>query len=1508
MDYKLIIYGNNMYKEFVLDEHFKGALTFGTEKDCQICFQRERFLTDFFVQLEQKSDGRYWLNCSKSVCVKTKDGKSYYSCPADAGDRLSLCYMVNGAEFFFLDFVYAFELVGADYNLAIDWSHSITMSVGGRNGCRVRIEDLNLENDCVVIHRIDHGYQLDASDTEFGISTNGIAIRNRRAEIHEGEFFSIKGYRFCLRDGILYTTKNAVITTDLPVSKLDNQKNYLNYPKFKRNVRQQYLLPDTKIEIRKPKSKDNSEEQNFLLTFLPVLINFILMIGLRGIMGGGGVFVLYFAGSMVVSSTVSIITYVRDKKKRRNAEQQRETKYLEYIDAQEQRLMELRKQEKTIANQMHPQLDEYMKFIADFDSRLFEKEREHEDYLSVRLGSGVVPSCCQVEYTEEEYVETDDELTEYPRLLHDKYQYLDDMPVLLELKGTNAVGFIGARTKLYQMEKNLLISYAASHFYKDVKLFLIMEEEDVPMFEWARWLQNTYNDSTGTRNFMYDGESAKVSLEFLYSELSSRESAGNVTGLPEYIVFVYRSDVISEHPVSEYIDRAQEFGFHFVFFEEHEELLHNACTKRIFLDSRDNAGYVQDVKDGKEIQEFRYLHIAKEAAEAAARRLACVYVDEVNLENSLTKNITLFELLDILSPYDLDLHARWSSSKIYESMRAPLGVKSGGEIVYLDLHEKYHGPHGLVAGTTGSGKSEILQSYILSMATLFPPSEVGFIIIDFKGGGMANQFRNLPHLIGTITNIDGREIDRSLLSIKAELVKRQELFAEQNVNHINDYIQAYKEGKAEIALPHLILIVDEFAELKSDQPEFMKELISASRIGRSLGIHLILATQKPAGVVSDQIWSNSKFKLCLKVQNKNDSNEVLKSPLAAEIREPGRAYLQVGNNEIFQLFQSAYSGARVKNDDITKQRAFRITKVALSGARSVLYEQKPEEDQQGDTQLSALVNYIHDYCEEHGIQKLPEICLPSLPDILPFPEEASDVETMEGVTDIVVPIGIVDVPDRQAQYVETVDLSKNNYFIIGSSQSGKTNLLQVMIRGLAQSYTAHQVNMYIIDMASMILRNYDSLAHVAGVVTAGDEDRLKRLLSMLEEEISNRKRLLSEYGLSSYSAYREAGKTDLPQIVVFLDNWNGFKNTFDSYVDAFTQLTRDSASVGISCVVTISQVSGAGYKLLSGFSERIALYCNDSSDYNMIFEGCRLKLDNLAGRGIIEQAKSYYECQFYLAFAAEKEIDRIHLIREFIAKINHQNQGCHAKRIPEIPQSVTEEFIRNQYFEEYGQKYCIPIGIEYESIDIRTIRMNQMFSLGLVNASKEGNQAFRDYLFHRLISENIYQVYLFDDDNQAWSRYEDQVSAYAAGLGRIQDLLVQLETDMQARKMDRNDNTDALCDMEQLVVWISTAGLAREMSADKDISAIYKRLYERCRGDNLCFIFADLDNERISLRSGDLLRMVQNEKNYLIYEDIGSIEIYDIPSMLKREYKKPLASNEAYLIRGDAVEKIKTME
>ena len=271
----------------------------------------------------------------------------------------------------------------------------------------------------------------------------------------------------------------------------------------------------------------------------------------------------------------------------------------------------------------------------------------------------------------------------------------------------------------------------------------------------------------------------------------------------------------------------------------------------------------------------------------------------------------------------------------------------------------------------------------------------------------------------------------------------------------------------------------------------MRELISVAQVGRSLGVHLILATQKPAGQVSDQIWSNSRFKLCLKVQSQADSNEVIKSPVAAEIVEPGRAYFQVGNNEIFELIQSAYSGAPEKqSSDEIKGKEFQICRVDPAGRHTVIFEQKRRKEE-GNTrnQLDAVVDFIKTYCEKHQVEKLPAICLPPLPDCLDYPSDMPAVS--QAAVELKADIGMFDAPGNQYQGTAGIRISGKNTVIIGSSQYGKTNLLQTVIRSVASVYTPEDVNIYILDFGSMFLKNYENLPHVGGVVCAADEEKLR---------------------------------------------------------------------------------------------------------------------------------------------------------------------------------------------------------------------------------------------------------------------------------------------------------------------------------------------------------------------------------------------------------------------------------
>ena len=283
----------------------------------------------------------------------------------------------------------------------------------------------------------------------------------------------------------------------------------------------------------------------------------------------------------------------------------------------------------------------------------------------------------------------------------------------------------------------------------------------------------------------------------------------------------------------------------------------------------------------------------------------------------------------------------------------------------------------------------------------------------------------------------------------------------------------------------------------------MSELNSAARVGRSLGVHLILATQKPQGQVDPQIDSNSKFRLCLKVQTPEDSREVIKTPLAAEIREAGRAYLMVGNNEIFELFQSAYSGASSKVDVGSNQKEFVISTVDFAGRKTPVFERKAKKSGNEEEILSqkdAITKWITDFFNANHMRKLPDICQPPLPKLLKYEKHKRQDDI-----GIYADLGIFDDPRHQLQDMYTVNLAVQNILIIGALQTGKTNVLQLVIRDLCERYSPDEINIYMVDYSSMILTNFIELPQVGGVVVPNEEEKLNNLLKMLSDEIISRK-------------------------------------------------------------------------------------------------------------------------------------------------------------------------------------------------------------------------------------------------------------------------------------------------------------------------------------------------------------------------------------------------------------------
>lgn len=1083
--YKIILSGNQIYKEAELPADME-RVTVGTGIDCTVRLRRDLFFESIQIEFVKESGG-WRATCSDNIYFTEGDIRKYMTRKVIHGDTLEVRYQESEGLVFRIDFQIDFDSGSHRCERMINLDRYQTISIGNNSAYEIALSGVYAKREFVRLTRGQGGWTLEVMNSEYGVYHNGKKTEQKEW-IKDGDFFSVADYYFFLKGNALW----AEIRSDLTVNGLGfgDYPERNGYPRFSRNTRLKTVICEDKIEILDPPSKPQKPKSNLFMKLFP---SFGMLIAAGAMAFMGGTMIIFSLISCTIAIITAVVGVMEGKKEFREKTANRIEVYQKYIASKRQEIEECRNREWTERNEIYIPAEQEIQQVETFSPDLFDRTPQDEDFLCVRLGSGPIESARQVNYKKQEKLEIEDDLSLLPEQTASFYKELQNAPVICDLKNVNAVGITGEEADRFELLKLIVTDVALRHFAADVKLFFVAEKEHAGRMHLFRFLPGAYCVQTDTRGIVTDDESKTLIFEYLYKELTMR--AQEKRSYPHLLIFFYDEYGYKKHPISQFTEKGKDLGVTFLFFGQTRADIPVGCDYVVQLSGGYRGVLINAAEKSKTVP-FVSSQISDTLAVRIVRTLAPVCTDEVSLEGELIKNISMFKMLNILSVEDLDLKARWSASKVTKSMAAPVGVSKTG-IVMLDLHDKAHGPHGLVAGTTGSGKSEILQTYILSMATLYHPYEAAFVIIDFKGGGMVNQFAQLPHLLGAITNIDGNAINRSLKSIKAELQKRQKYFAQADVNHIDKYIRKYKAGEVSEPLPHLIIIVDEFAELKAEQPEFMKELISAARIGRSLGVHLILATQKPAGQVNEQIWSNSRFKLCLKVQSKEDSNEVLKSPLAAEIKEPGRAYLQVGNNEIFELFQSAYSGVPEREDEGTG-KAFTIYEVPDGGKKVPVYVKKKNKGQEGmNNQLEAIVSYVSEYFRSIQIPQLPDICLPPLRECIEFPPVSKEaVQEQKKEVGFYAWIGVYDDPDHQNQDQYAVNLSAANMIIIGSAQTGKTTILQNVIRSLSEQYTPDEVAIYIIDFASMVLKNFETLNHVGGVVSSSEDEKLKNLFKI----------------------------------------------------------------------------------------------------------------------------------------------------------------------------------------------------------------------------------------------------------------------------------------------------------------------------------------------------------------------------------------------------------------------------
>ena len=550
--------------------------------------------------------------------------------------------------------------------------------------------------------------------------------------------------------------------------------------------------------------------------------------------------------------------------------------------------------------------------------------------------------------------------------------------------------------------------------------------------------------------------------------------------------------------------------------------------------------------------------------ERLARALAPIRdVSTEDLASTLPAASRLLDVLGLHEPNAAALVRRWQGKG--RTTKAVIGESTDG-LFQIDI--RADGPHGLVAGTTGSGKSELLQTMIASLAVGNRPDEFNFVLVDYKGGAAFKDCNHLPHTVGMVTDLDGHLTTRALESLGAELRRREHQLADADAKDIEDYLAGRQPGDE--PMPRLLIVIDEFAALASELPDFVTGLVDVARRGRSLGVHLILATQRPAGVVSAEIKSNTNLRIALRVTDAGDSDDVIESSAAAQIPKvfPGRAYARLGHSSLTP-FQSSRVGGRPgggAGGDV------RISELDWEALPLLGRMAGPADDLEDDvsipTDLASLVEAINGANDDLGLPEMRKPWLPPLPEMLGVDELQPPTQPTELQP---IPFGLADLPRAQQQVVESWDLVGGSHLMIaGQSRSGRSNCLRVLAGGIARHCSPEDVHLFGIDAGNNALLPLMALPHVGAVVTRTQTDRMYRLVAFLQKELAERQQALAERGFADIGEQRSGVPAEerMPYLVVLLDRWEGFVQSFESVdggvlLDRVTAILQEGAGVGI---------------------------------------------------------------------------------------------------------------------------------------------------------------------------------------------------------------------------------------------------------------------------------------------------------------------------------------------------------
>ena len=1310
-------------------------------------------------------------------------------------------------------------------------------------------------------------------------SLNGTYLNNNKisySSLKDGDIISIGKFT------ILYQKNILKLCLANEIEEREQTKE-VKYPIFSLSPRLRHQMPSETIEIQAPPDIGSMPVINWL--------SFIPMLAMRN------------AYAAIFPLTSVFATFLQ-KRKYKKANEVRQEKYENYLADVKAKIEKNRDDQYLSLEESNHETRQCYDIAVNRERTLWERSFNDDDFMKIRVGKGDITVSFKIKFPDSVLKIYTDDLSDEGEDLGKGSQIIEDAPILCDLYNDLSVGVVGDREKVLNIARNMIIQVATTHPYTAVKIITIYSKREQKMWDFVKWLPHSFSDDRTFRYMANDVFNSSILDKRIVDEfkdkLSLNKTENSINKIENNIFYLFvisDPELIEYSEIENYLDaNSVGSGFGVIYAYNKIKELPQSCN--VIIEAQDDKNEIYNKSNIGTKQQFEIDHFSIDKAEKFARSLAPVRLLQKKGKTDIPTSVTLLEGYGVQNADELPIWENWNNTNPAKSIAVPIGVKANGEqfvfnMMYGSDFMRYHGPFGLVAGTNGSGKSEMMQSWILSLAMKFPPQELSFIIIDYKGTGLLLPFKDLPHLSGKISNLDGN-VKRNIIALNREMKRRQTIFDKVGIvpQDIKEY---YKQGfhKTYQSLPVTIIVIDEFAEVKKNLPEFVPVLESIFAIGRSLGIFAIVSTQKPSGVVTDKMYANSKFRWCCRVSSSADSKEMLHHIDAAKITNAGRAYVQVGEDDIYEQVQSFWSGAPYTPGEIGKKsNEIPISRVEINGRR-YQYETYSEKAENKVKEIDAVIEAINKVKDEHNVSKAE----PIWQDRLPYRIYIDDIiKDNRNVNELKIPVGMIDNPYEQSQYPLEIDLSGDGHcFVWGAPGTGKTTFLQTAIMAAAKCYEPTILNIYAMDFGSWSLNLFSQLPHVGGVANDNEEDKIDKLVKMINKELDARKKLFAMNGVINIKSYEQTTGKRLPFILIVIDNLNALFSLYPDLDEFFLRLSRESASYGIYILATVSGSTGISYKVVNNIKNNIALRLKDKSEYiNVVGKTDGLEPESVDGRGLVRSVPFALEYQTALPARGEDDSEVLKNIKIDVDNIAKSLPHYKAKAIPIMPDVISYNSILSNN---------LVLGISVDTIEPVTIDFNTSPHCFVISGADKSDRCnIQKVILKQFAEKADATVVTFDNGRDTLSNLNISSAKHLKTSDELDSFVEELVSELNYRK--GCDNLDAC---RTIVLGIDGYSDMYDAIADKTATRLLA-MVRMGKGLKVFIVASEIPDKIANLASIEmtLKTMVSQGIGILVGESMRSHNAFET-NMNFTESNVTLNEFEAYLIEDKKSIRFKAM-